>query len=88
MRKFIVTLVFLASCGTLAQGQHLCFGVKIGATGAGASMYGLKQTGVQHDFGIGFYAGGLAEFSLTKRSDKFKLQMEILYNRCDIPSVT
>lgn len=86
MKKSIITLAALASFATAAQAQHVRFGVKAGATGSFSTMSKPIYSNVQDKFGLGAYAGGLAEISFINKSDKFKLQVEALFNLTNLPS--
>lgn len=84
MKKLILTCSALLSLTALAQAQHVRIGVKGGLNASSASVEANGMTNVANKFGFGAYAGGLAEFSLKKKSDKFKLQLEANYNLTNI----
>ncbi len=80
MKKLILTTGALLSLASFANAQHVRLGVKGGLNTSLASLESNSLTNVSNKFGFGAYAGGLAEFSLRKKSDKFKLQLEANYN--------
>ena len=86
MKKTIITLAALAGFASVSQAQNVRFGVKAGATGSISTMSKPIYSNVQDKFGLGAYAGGLAEISFIKKSDKFKLQVEALFNLTNLQS--
>lgn len=80
MQKLILTSGLLLSIASMAQAQHVRLGVKGGLNISSATNDQTGLSDVSNKIGFGAYAGGLAEFSLKTRSDKFKLQLEANYN--------
>lgn len=79
MKKIILSVAALAALGTSVNAQSVRFGVKAGAN---FSSVMLENAGgnVKAPFGVGAYAGGLAEFSFKNPGDKFKGQIEANYD--------
>lgn len=80
MQKLILTSGLLLSVVSLAQAQHVRLGIKGGLNISSATNDQVGLNNVTNKIGFGAYGGGLAEFSLRTKSDKFKLQLEANYN--------
>ncbi|RQO31336.1 hypothetical protein DBR32_05060 [Taibaiella sp. KBW10] len=79
MKKIMLSAVALAALGTTVNAQSVRFGIKGGANFSTAAVENTTFD-TKAPFGIGGYAGGLAEFSFKKPSDKFKAQLEVNYD--------
>lgn len=79
MKKIILSVAALAAVATTTNAQSVRFGVK-GGVNLSNSMVEDATAGVTSPFGVGAYAGGLAEISFIKPTDKFKGQLEVNYD--------
>ena len=81
MKKFVLAITCLAGISLSASAQYVRFGVKGGVTGTLANLESTpfyRNDG--NELGVGGYIGGQAEVSFKKRTDKFKMQLEVLAN--------
>lgn len=79
MKKIILSVAALAAVATTTNAQSVRFGVKGGVNLTTVPLENAGS-GVKAPFGVGGYAGALAEFSFKSPSDKFKLQLEANYD--------
>ncbi|HTO14863.1 MAG TPA: porin family protein [Edaphocola sp.] len=81
MKKIILAISCIAGLSLSASAQFLRFGVKGGLTGTFSEFQSTSShENLKNELGIGGYVGGQAEVSFKNKSDKFKMQLEVLGN--------
>lgn len=83
MRKIMVAIIALCiACPAMAQ-TSVRFGIKAGGNLSFSKM-SVENISVNSDSKLGFYGGGLLEVSPGYADNKFKVQLEALFNQSNI----
>lgn len=83
MRKFLAVAAVLFISGSVYSQTTVRFGVKAGGN-LSFSKITVRNVSVSSDTKLGFFAGGLLEVSPGYAENKFKVQLEALYNEGNI----